>query len=126
MGTLFLFILERKKSFPTIPPPKIYHFIPKIHILPYILAIVKHCEAKMTIFGHSIEVKMSILGGGMVENLIFIHFGTKEIIPDHSPAQNQHFTLYFGYRGAKCSYWDSIVNSIEKKPFGEILGSVKV
>ena len=37
-------------------------------------------------------VKMSILGGGMVGNLIFIHFGTKETIPDHSPTQNRHFT----------------------------------
>ena len=36
---------------------------------------------------------MSNLGGGMVRNLIFIHFGTKETIPDHSPTQNQHFTL---------------------------------
>ena len=117
VGNLIFIHFETKKSFPTIPPPKIYNFIPKIHILPYILAIVKHCEAKMTIFGPSIEVKMSILGGGMVENLIFIHFGRKEIIPDHSPAQNPHFTLYFGYRGAKCPYWDSIVNSIEKKPF---------
>ena len=35
---------------------------------------------------------MSILGGGMVGNLIFIHFGTKETIPDHSPTQNRHFT----------------------------------
>ena len=81
------------------------------------MAIVKLREAKMTIFGPFIEVKCPFLVGGMVENLIFIHFGTKEIIPDHSPVQNQHFTLYFGYRGAKCSYWDYIVNSIEKKPF---------
>ena len=31
-------------------------------------------------------------GRGMVGNLIFIHFGTKETIPDHSPTQNRHFT----------------------------------
>ena len=36
--------------------------------------------------------KMLILGGRMVQNIIFIHFGTKETITDHSPTQNRHYT----------------------------------
>ena len=66
-------------------------------------------------------VKMSILGGRMVGNLIFIHFGTKETIPDDSPTQNRHFTLYFGYRGAKMTIFDvSIEIYSDKVNFGKI------
>ena len=67
-------------------------------------------------------VKMSILGGKMAGNGFFRSKMDKNKVPDHSSTpkstflpKNPHFTLYFGYRGAKITIFGSSIEIYSDK-----------